>query len=163
MGKLQQYMQERSEEPTKVAYTLQGHTDFQGLKISIENKKGSVRKGVDKDGNKWRTVMKAPYGYLTGTKGADGEGVDVYVGPNKEAPFAFVVHQHKDDGTGFDEDKAILGVDSEEEAKKLYLEHYDDPKFLGPISKVSIERLKALVDSGKVLTKISRSLFCRHG
>ena len=94
---------------------------------------------------------------------ADGEGVDVYVGPNKEAPFAFVVHQHKDDGTGFDEDKAILGVDSEEEAKKLYLEHYDDPKFLGPISKVSIERLKALVDSGKVLTKISRSLFCRHG
>ena len=136
-------------------HPLQGHASFQGLDIAIENRKGSVRKGVDKDGHPWRTVMKAPYGYLVGTRGADNEGVDVYLGPNKKSPLAYVVHQHKDNGKGFDEDKVILGVDSLEEAKKLFLEHYDDDKFLGPISVVPLERLKRLVASKKRLVKIS--------
>jgi len=144
-------------------HKLQGETSFQGLEIAIENKKGSVRSGVDSDGKPWRTVMKAPYGYLKGTEGKDGEEVDVYVGPNKKAEFAFVVHQHKDNGKGFDEDKVILGCDSEEEAKKLYLEHYDDPKFLGPISKVSIEKLKELIASRKKLVKISRAFYDELG
>lgn len=136
-------------------HPLQGHTQVQGLPIAIENRKGSVRSGVDKDGHKWRTKMKAPYGYIKGTKGADGEEVDVYVGPDKKAPEAFVVHQHKSDGKGYDEDKVILGVESADAAKKLFLAHYDDPKFLGPISKVPVEKLKALVAENKPLTKIS--------
>ncbi len=41
-------------------YKLQGHTTHQGLPIAIENAKGSVRKGVDPDGKKWRTVFKYP-------------------------------------------------------------------------------------------------------
>jgi len=139
----------------KLAYTLQGHTNVQGLPISIENRKGSVRKGKNSDGTEWKTKFKVPYGYLTGTKAGDGDAVDAYVGPDKEAPNAFVVHQHNDDGKGFDEDKVILGVRSIEEAKKLFLEHYDDPKFLGPISKVPVERLKKMVKEKKVLTKIS--------
>lgn len=136
-------------------HELQGHTEFQGLSIDIENRKGSVRSGVDKDGNKWRTVMKHPYGYIKGTKGADGEEVDAYVGPNKEAPIAYVVHQHKDNGKGFDEDKVMLGFNSKEQAQKAFLAHYDDPKFLGPISEVPVERLQELVEDGKPLKKIS--------
>jgi hypothetical protein len=98
--------------------------------------------------------MKAPYGYIKGTQGADGEGVDVYLGPNKDATHAHVVHQKKHDGS-YDEDKVILGVGSKEEAKKLYLQHYNTDRFLGPISKVTIERLKELIASKKKLTKIS--------
>lgn len=135
-------------------HKLQGHLVFQGLSIAIENQKGSVRSGVAKDGKKWRTVMKVPYGYIIGSKGADKEGVDAFVGGNKEAKNAYVVHQKKDDGS-YDEDKVILGVNSVEEAKKLYLSHYDTDKYLGPIKTVTMERLKALVAGGKKLTKIS--------
>ena len=143
----------------KQAYKLQGETEVQGIPIAIENRKGSVRTGTDPDGNEWRTKMKHPYGYIKGTKGVDGEPVDVYVGPDKEAPEAFVVHQHKDDGKGYDEDKVMLAFPNKAEAKKAYLAHYDDPKFLGPISRVSTERLKDLVASKKRLVKISQASY----
>jgi len=141
----------------KRAYELQGHTEVQGIPIAIENRKGSVRSGTTEDGHEWRTKMKFPYGYIKGTKGADGDPVDVYVGPDKDAPDAYVVHQHKVDGTGYDEDKVMLGFSSKKDAKEAYLAHYDDPKFLGPIAKVSVERLRKLVESKKQLTKISRA------
>jgi inorganic pyrophosphatase len=136
-------------------HPLQGHLEVQGIPIAIENRKGSVRKGVDSDGKPWRTVMRHPYGYIKGTQGKDGDEVDAYVGPKKDAPHAYVVHQHKADGTGHDEDKVMLGFNDEHAARKGYLKHYNDPKFLGPISKVTIERLKALIASKKKLTKIS--------
>ena len=142
-------------------FKLQGHIKHQGIPIAVENRIGSVRKGVDKDGKPWRTEMKAPYGYVKGTKGADGEEVDVYVGPKKDATHAYVVHQKKDDGS-YDEDKAILGVGSEAEAKKLYLEHYNTDKYLGPIKEVPIERFKELVSSGGKLEKISYVAFAEE-
>lgn len=135
-------------------YRLEGHTTYQGLRIAIENKIGSVRSGTDKSGKPWRTVMKAPYGYIVGSKGADDEGVDCYVGPDQDAPSAYVVHQKKDDGS-YDEDKVMLGCDSRAEAKALYLQHYNTDKFLGPIKEVPMERLKALLSEGKQLVKIS--------
>lgn len=141
----------------KRGYKLQGQTEVQGIPIAIENRAGSVRSGKDADGNEWRTKMKHPYGYIKGTKGADGDPVDVYVGPEKEAPAAFVVHQHKVDGTGYDEDKVMLGFPDKRSAKEAYLAHYNDPKFLGPIAKVSVDRLRELVASKKQLVKISRA------
>jgi hypothetical protein len=140
----------------KFSHELHGRTEHQGIPIAIENRVGSVRSGTDKDGKPWRTVMKNPYGYIKGTKGADGEEVDVYLGPHKSAPHAFVVHQHKVDGTGYDEDKAMLGFRNEEHARSAYLKHYNDPKFLGPMKKVPIDRLKELIASGKKLVKISQ-------
>lgn len=136
-------------------FKLQGHAVFQGLPIAIENQKGSVRSGVDRDGKPWRTLMKLPYGYVKGTKGADGEAVDAYVGPHKDATHAFVVHQHKSDGTGYDEDKVMLGLRNLKEAIKAYLAHYNSKKFLGPVKAVPMERLKELFSSGKKLVKIS--------
>lgn len=139
----------RTAEHMKIAeekkFKLQGHLEHQGLGIAVENRKGSVRKGVDKDGKPWRTEMKMPYGYIKGTKGADGEEVDAYVGPKKDATHAFVVHQRKDNGKGYDEDKVMLGQPSLAAAKKAYLAHYNDPKFLGPVSTVPMEHLKELL------------------
>lgn len=137
-------------------HELRGHLRFQGLRVAVENKKGDVRSGKDKDGKPWRTVMKHPYGYLEApAKGKDGESIDVYVGPKKNAPDAFVVHQHKDNGKGHDEDKVMLGFGSEDEARKAYLAHYDDPKFLGPISTVPVDKLKEMVERKERITKIS--------
>lgn len=132
-------------------FKLQGRTTFQGLGIAIENRKGSVRSGVDRDGKPWRTEMKHPYGYIKGTKGADGEEIDVYVGPDKKAPEAHVVHQHKSNGKGYDEDKVMLGFPSLEAARKAYLAHYNSPKFLGPISSMPVEVLKKIMHKGEKL------------
>lgn len=158
IGKLAEEKKEEAPKPPPGGFKLHGHTHFQGLRLAIENRKGSVRKGVDKDGKPWRTVMKNPYGYLVGTKGKDGEEIDAYLGPNKKAPYVFVVHQKTDAG-GHDEDKCIFGVDSEEEAKKLYLAHYNTDKYLGPITRVSVDHLKELLDSRKRIEKISSPAF----
>jgi len=143
------------DELEKIGFTLQGYDNVQGLRIAIENRKGSVRKGKDGDGKEWRTKMVHPYGYLVGTRGADGDPVDAYVGPDKEAPHAYVVHQRDKDTGAYDEDKVMLGFASKREAKEAFLKHYDSPKFLGPISKVVIDRLRELVASKKKLVKIS--------
>lgn len=141
----------------KIAYELQGHTTHQGLPIAIENGKGSVRKGVDKDGKKWRTRFKHPYGYIKNTEGKDGEEIDAYLGPNKHAPNAFVVHQRKLDGRGHDEDKVMFGFDSEADARAAYLEHYNKvgPKLLGPISTITVEELKRRLSEKRKHTKLA--------
>ena len=136
-------------------HKLQGHLVHQGIPIAIENRKGSVRSGVDKDGKPWRTKMVHPYGYIKGTHGADGEEVDAYVGPDKKAPTAYVVHQHKDTGKGYDEDKVLLGFSSKKDAIEGYLKHYNSPKFLGPVKSVPLERLKEIIAKKERLVKIS--------
>jgi uncharacterized protein YycO len=128
----------------KLAFQLQGHTTVQGLPIAIENRKGSVRKGVDEDGKPWKTVFKIPYGYITGTEGNDGEEIDVYVGADKKAPNAFVVHQRKLESGKYDEDKLFLGMPSEEATREAYLDHYNGVgrKLLGPITTITVDELK---------------------
>jgi hypothetical protein len=118
------------------------HMVFQGLRIAVENPAGSVRRGVDRDGHAWETKMLYPYGYIENTEGNDGDGIDCYVGPSADAPNVFVVHQRKANGKGYDEDKAMLGFPDEESATKAFLAHYDDPKFLGPITTLTVLQLK---------------------
>lgn len=99
-----------------------------GLTLCIENPAGSVRRG-----NGWETRMKYDYGYISGSNGVDGDEVDVYIGPNLDtAENVYVVHQRKqEDWKKYDEDKAMVGFLTDDEAKAAYLAHYDDPRFLG--------------------------------
>lgn len=115
---------------------LHYHTSFQAIPISIENRRGSVRSGKDPDGGEWRTKMKQPYGYIPGTRGADGDELDVFVGPVEHAAFAYVVHSNNPESGDFDEDKVMLGFKNQEAAKNCFLNHYDDPKFFGGIDKI---------------------------
>jgi hypothetical protein len=127
---------------TYSGYPLQGRTKIQGMDISIENKKGSIRSGTDKDGHDWSIKMNFDYGYIRGTVGKDKDHVDCYVGPNPEVETVFIVHQN-DPATGdYDEDKVMLGFDSEDEARKAYLSQYDRPGFLGDIDEMDIETFK---------------------
>jgi hypothetical protein len=123
-------------------YPLQGRTKVHGMDISIENKKGSVRSGTDKDGHEWHTNMNFDYGYIRGTVGKDKDHLDVYIGPNPESEIVYVVHQN-DPVTGeYDEDKVMLGFDSAAEAKKAYLSQYDRPDFYGSMDVMDIDAFK---------------------
>jgi hypothetical protein len=111
----------------------------------VEYAKGSTRTGVGKDGKRWNRKMLADYGAIPDTKGAgDREPLDVYIGPDPEAPDAYVVEQLNDDGE-FDEYKVMLGFESEDEARDTYLAHYPDDwedTHLGEISSLPVSELR---------------------
>lgn len=104
-------------------------TKFRDLTIDVENRRNSFRRGVDQDGKPWSTKMKHPYGEFRGTKGVDGDPVDVFVGPDKKSDFVLVVHTKvKGTKNQYDEDKVILGCKNREEALKIFRTHYSNWK-----------------------------------
>lgn len=119
---------------------------FQGLEISVETDKGQVRHWYDADSDEHgSTKMQYPYGYFCGLKekGADGDQLDVFVGPVEDAADVFVIHQmKKPDFTEFDEDKVMVGFESEKQARNAYLQHFNDDRFLGSIETMSIVEFK---------------------
>ena len=127
-------------------YRLQGKIRWHGLTIDIENKKGSYRKGKDKDGKEWKTYMNSDYGYIKHTTtSSDDEEVDVYYVSNKDVPYVYQIFQNKKNKNGefthdLDEYKYIIGASSEKEAKKLYLSQYDSPKFYGGITEIPVNQ-----------------------
>ncbi len=127
-------------------HELQGRTEFQGLKISIENRKGSVREGVDPDGHKWRIKMKYPYGYIREFgAGEDGDHIDCYIGPDKKSRLVCIVRQQDPIKKTYDEDKVMLGFRTPGEAKKAYLAQYDNPDFFGGMDVVDIDKFKEML------------------
>lgn len=120
---------------------------FQGLDISVENRAGSTRRGTSPHWGPWKTLMKFDYGYVKGSKGMDGGGVDCFIGPNENAKMAYVVHILKQpDFKKYDEDKVMLGFNSKAEAKKAFKQHYDKPeKFYGGMDVIPMELFKKKV------------------
>jgi hypothetical protein len=130
------------------------HLSFQGVPIAIENRKGSTRRGVDASGKAWSCTLPADYGYIKRTTGADGDHVDVYVGPDKTSPIAFIINQHDHKTNRFDEHKIVLGVRSEREAKALYCAAFSDGRGrerLGSLEPVSVDALKGWLKTGKTV------------
>lgn len=100
-----------------------GRVTFHGLPLVIEQPRGSYRTGLDASGKRWTSRMAAHYGYIAGTKGADGDEVDCFVGPFPHADQAFVINQHV--GGRFDEHKVMLGFMTEADARRAYLDSFD--------------------------------------
>ncbi len=118
---------------------------FAGFQIVVENQVGSTRSWVDGDGTKGWTFMKYRYGYIAGAIGADGEEVDVYLGPNEDSPWVYVVHQQKI-SSGFidyDEDKVMLGWPTADAARLAYASQYNDPRFFGGMTTMSVADFRA--------------------
>lgn len=130
---------------TYSGYPLQGRTTFAGLKISIENRKGSIRRGIDSDGHKWAIKMNYDYGYIRETEGVDGDHVDCYLGDNEDARNVYIIHQKIPGTNTYDEDKCMLGFNTLEEAKKAYFSQYDKSGFFGGVDTVPIEVFKEKV------------------
>jgi hypothetical protein len=114
------------------------YTDFAGFHIGIENEVGSTRSGPG-----WSVIMSHPYGFFAGTKGVDGDGVDVFLGFFEPADDVFVVHT-KNPRTGkADEDKCMLGFKNAQEAIAAFLVNYSDPRFLHSFDVVPVEEFRA--------------------
>ena len=125
-----------------------GHINILGFNISIENPKGSYRRGKDKNGKEWKTLMHNDYGYFTRTLGRDGDAVDVFIGPNLKSDKIYPIDQFVDGK--FDETKVMLGFDSAEEAKRAYLSNYSkDWKGFKYITEVGIDEFKEWLYNGR--------------
>lgn len=142
---------EPTEEQKKAGNYRKGHLRLDGLDITIEQPRGSVRSGVDDDGNAWSTTMQHTYGYIRGTKGKDGDHIDLFLSDNLEgwSGDVYIVDQVDSHGS-FDEHKVMYGFNSLEEAKSAYLSNYsDDWQGLGNITAVSRDEFKKWIKSSK--------------
>lgn len=115
------------------------HVSFQGLPISLESVKGQTRSGVDPNGHKWSVKLPYHYGYIKRTEGADGDHVDVCIGPDYQSDHVFIIDQH-DHRTGeFDEHKVMLGYRTRDEACRAYCAGFSDGK--GPDRQKAVVRM----------------------
>ena len=120
-----------------------GHFSIGDLKIAIENPAGSIRSGTDPNGNEWQITMKHHYGFIENTTGADGDEIDVFVKNHlaNDPEYAYIIKQLDSNGQ-FDEQKVIIGAETEEEAKEIYLSNYEKGwQGFGGIKKISMADL----------------------
>lgn len=130
-----------------------GHIKVDGYDIALENPKGSTRSGKDANGKEWSITMKHDYGYIRGTKGTDGDHIDVYLSDNPTAGNVYVVDQIDQQTGDFDEHKVMYGFNSMEEAVQAYRDQYEDGWKVGTVTEVSREEFKKWVDSSARKTK----------
>ena len=130
-----------------------GHIKVDGYDIVLENPKGTTRSGKDANGKEWSITMKHDYGYIRGTKGTDGDHIDVYLSDNPTAGNVYVVDQIDQQTGDFDEHKVMYGFDSMDEAVQAYRDQYEDGWKVGNVTEVSREEFKKWVDSSVRKTK----------
>lgn len=98
---------------------------FKGQTVVVENKAGTIR--ANKEGQQpWAVTMPVDYGYMKGTVGADGEPVDLYMGPHESSDKVFVFDQKHPTKGHFDETKAFAGFDHPAEAAQAFHEAFSD-------------------------------------
>lgn len=130
-----------------------GHVKIDGYDVTIENPKGSVRRGTDASGKQWQQEMHNTYGYIRGTEGVDGDHIDIFLSDDPANGNVFVIDQVKADGT-FDEHKVMYGFASAEEARDNYLANYSEGwTGLGTISEVTKDEFKKWIESSHRKTK----------
>ena len=130
-----------------------GHVNIDGYDVTIENPKGSVRSGVDRNGQEWSVTMNNTYGYIRGTEGVDGDHIDVFLSDDPTQGDVYVIDQVNEDGS-FDEHKVMYGFKSALAARRAYLANYSPGwKGLGTITKVSKEEFKKWINSSHRKTK----------
>lgn len=131
--------------------------EWHGLPVNIETKAGETRSGTDAGGKSWSIKMSHDYGELKGTNSVDGDPIDIFLGPDADAEFVYVVHtMAPPDFEDFDEDKCFLNFPSEAAARKAFYDNYTQPEFFGslerfPIDKF-IEKVKSTAKKGKPIS-----------
>lgn len=154
-----------AEEPTpaqaEAGNYQKGHTNIGGLDVSIETPKGGVRRGVGPDGTPWEATMPDHYGYIKRTTGADGDHVDVTLGPlaHEAAQHEVFVVDQRDPATGkFDEHKAFIGYSNPADALSAYDRSFSDqsgPGRRGALNPMSFDDFKRWVREGDTTKAIS--------
>ncbi len=126
-----------------------------GMRITLENPAGSTRSGTSPDGKKWETTMAHHYGEFKATEGADGDPLDVFIGPRPDTSKVFVIDQNKADGS-FDEHKVMMGFADEASARQGYLDNYEAGwQGLGAMTEMTPAQFKAWAKSDLVKQPVS--------
>lgn len=121
-----------------------GKFNWYGLPITIETPKGATRS----KGDDWEIKMPMHYGYFRRTvSGADGDAVDVFVGPDPESQLVFVLDQVRADGS-FDEHKCLIGFLNEDEAVEAYRSAYPKGWKVGPVTAMTLDQFKDWLAEG---------------
>lgn len=128
-----------------------GHLRWNGLRISIETAKGGARRGAEPDGTPWEVPnMPVSYGYVRNSRGRDGDHVDVFVGPEPQAPRVFIIDQVDPETGKFDEHKSLIGFQSQEDALRAYQDSFSDGRArerIGAVTAMPVAEFKAWVKS----------------
>ncbi|WP_343546776.1 PLxRFG domain-containing protein [Sphingobium yanoikuyae] len=117
-----------------------GHVAIGGLDVSIENPAGTSRRP------EW-PPLRYTYGYVKRSEGADGDHVDVFLGPKAADPTnpVFIVDQVNQDGS-FDEHKVMIGFGDKGAARRGYLANYEKGwTGLGDITEMSFDDFRTWV------------------
>lgn len=131
-----------------------GSTRLHGMPITIETPMFQSRRGKQ-DGVPWSVLCMAHYGYINGTKGADGDAIDIFIGPVPESLQVFVINQVSRDGA-FDEHKVMLGFADEHSARAAYLNSYEKGwTGLGSLTHCTIKQFKFWLKNGDMSTPLT--------
>lgn len=117
--------------------------DFQGVRVRIDRPQGFVQRGRDEKGAEWERTYKTDYGYIPRTRGGDGDGLDVYLGPARTSELAYWISQRKGSGE-FDEYKLMLGFPDRRSARSMWAAHTPE-RLYGGIATTSMGMVKALL------------------
>lgn len=137
-----------SDEQREAGNYRKGKFRLHGLEIAIENPRGSERRSKADAPKPWSVTMSSHYGYIKKhISEADGDHVDVFVGPHPESQFVAVVDQAF--GEKFDEHKVMLGYRNAAEAKAAYFASYS-PGWQGfrAITPLTMDQFKGWLENG---------------
>ncbi len=116
------------------------------LPIQIETVKGMLR-----EGRGWSAMSPADYGFVARTNGADGEGVDCYVGSDRDSDRVWLIDQINADTGAFDEHKAMLGFGDRNLALASYVRGFSDGRGmdrLGACTEMTMGEFKDWLQTG---------------
>jgi len=135
-----------------------GHVTIQGMRVTIETAKGTSRSGIGHNGKPWSTTLQNHYGYLKGTQsGADGDHIDVFIGPHPESEIVFIIDQVNPLTGEFDEHKCMIGFLSTADAESAYLSNYSKGwNGLGAITPMTMIDFKKWIEEGDSSQAIQR-------
>jgi hypothetical protein len=125
-----------------------GRVRIYDMPIAIEQPRHSYRTGIDqKTGKRWATKLAAHYGYISGTRGADKDPIDCFIGYYPQSEYTFVINQYVD-GI-FDEHKIMLCFPDEHSVRKAYLDSFEKGwKGLHSIITATVSQLKWWLKNG---------------
>lgn len=163
---VQQAAAETDPEPTPAQAEAEnyrtGKAQWNGLTLSVENAKGSIRRKVTPDGKTaWEVTMPAHYGRILRTTGADGDHVDFYMGDTEDSPSVWLVDQVDLKTGAFDEHKAMLGMQTAQQAADTYAAGFSDGKGrdrMGGITKMTVQAFKDWLAEGDMKKPVSRKM-----
>jgi hypothetical protein len=118
------------------------------ITFRMETAEGVKRKGYK---------QAHPYGYVEGTKAADGDPLDMFVNKKMAEDWTgdvYIVDQQFSGVGGFDEHKVMFGFNNMIDARRGYKASYGkDWKGAGPVTKMSLEEFKTWLAEPGALKK----------